>query len=334
MSGGALRQLLLGLAAPGGSRGRLMILTYHRVLARPDPLLPLEPDAALFEAQMTMLAAHCTVLPLPEAVRRLRAGELPRAAVCVTFDDGYRNNLDVAWPILRKLGLPASIFITQGAIETGIMWNDLAIEAVRHATGEIDLSAIGLGKAAVPEGGARSALLLKVLEALKYQPMQQRWNSALALHRTCAGGEPPRLMLDAAGLLTLAQAGIDLGAHTVNHPILAKLAEPEARREIQDGAEWLARITGRRPVSFAYPNGRPGRDFNATHMRLAREAGFELAVSTEWACAKRASSPFALPRVGLGDTRGPGVPWRVTKSFLASWREPPTYRGDQSPAGR
>lgn len=316
----AFKRNLLRLLAPGGRRGRLMILTYHRVLEQPDPLLPSEPDAARFAAQMAVLASHCSVLPLPDAARQLREGNLPPAAVSITFDDGYRNNLDVAAPVLRQFGLPATVFVMQNAIEAGIMWNDLVIEAVRSAHSTLDLSSVGLGKVELPPLAARAPFVGKVLEAFKYRTIPERWNDARELHSRVAAAPPPRLMLDESELRRLVQAGIEVGGHTVNHPILAKLPEDEARREIVEGADWLERVLGRRPVSFAYPNGRPGRDFNAAHMRIACDAGFGLAVSTEWNCATRESDPFSLPRVSFCDAQASELGWRVARTYLASYR--------------
>lgn len=316
----AFKRKLLHLLAPGGPRGRLMILTYHRVLEHPDPLLPSEPDVERFAAQMSVLAAHCSVLPLPEAARRLREGTLPSAAVSITFDDGYRNNLEVAAPVLRQYGLPATVFVMQNAIEAGIMWNDLVIEALRHAHSTLDLSSVGLGKVEMPPLAARATFVGKVLEAFKYRTMPERWSDACELHHRVTAAPPPRLMLNESELQRLVQAGIEVGGHTVNHPILAKLPEDEARREIVDGGDWLARVVGGRPASFAYPNGRPGRDFNATHMKIARDAGFELAVSTEWSCATRESDPFSLPRVSFCDAQASGLAWRIARTYLASYR--------------
>lgn len=200
------------------------------------------------------------------------------------------------------------------------MWNDLVIEAVRRAPATMDLSTLGLGSVALPPMAGRAPYVSKVLEAFKYRPLQERWSGALELYRRIAAAAPPRLMLDQGELRRLAEAGIDVGGHTVNHPILAKLPEDEARREIADGADWLARVVGRRPVSFAYPNGRPGRDFNTSHMRIAREAGFELAVSTEWSCATRGSNPFSLPRISVCALPASRLAWRIARSYLSSYR--------------
>ena len=91
----AFERAILARLSPAGPRARLLILTYHRVLARPDPLLKDEPDAKTFAAQMDVLSSYCNVLPLPEAVARLKSGSLPSRAACITFDDGYANNLEV-----------------------------------------------------------------------------------------------------------------------------------------------------------------------------------------------------------------------------------------------
>ena len=102
------------------------------------------------------------------------------------------------------------------------------------------------------------------------------------MYRSIAGTAPPRLMLTPAGVRQLADAGIDIGAHTVNHPILKGMADDDARSEIVGSARWVADVTGRAPRSFAYPNGRPGVDYDGRHAAMTREAGFELAVTTQW----------------------------------------------------
>jgi peptidoglycan/xylan/chitin deacetylase (PgdA/CDA1 family) len=281
-----LGTMLLSSMSPSGSRGRLLIFTYHRVLERPDPLLPDEADAAVFDRQTEWIARYCHVLPVCEAVRMLREGSLPPRAACITFDDGYANNHDVAMPILLRRGLPATVFVTVDAVERGVMWNDLVIEAVRLRASRAN--------AAVPEIGA-------VLEKLKYLPLEDRWNAAAELYREAGGRSPPRLMMTPEMVRAMARAGFEIGAHTVNHPILKRQPPEEARREIELSHSWLTELLGVPPVSFAYPNGRPGRDFDQTHARMVQEAGFESAVSTEWGCASTRSNLFALPRLVLWD---------------------------------
>ena len=299
-----LSEAPLALLSPSGRRGRLLIFTYHRVLERPDPLLPDEPDAAAFAAQMDWIAEFCRVLPLSEAVQRLASGTLPQRAACITFDDGYANNHDVAMPILLRRGLTATVYVTVGAIERGIMWNDLVIEAHRQR-----------GAA----GNGAAAATVAALDELKYRPLDERWEAAAELHRQLTGAAAPRLMMTADMVRAMARAGIEIGAHTVNHPILKRQSLEQARREIHGSRDWIADLLGTAPKSFAYPNGRPGRDYDQTHARLVEEAGFESAVSTQWNCARLGTDRFQLPRVTFWD-RTPQRFWlRLACTYAESY---------------
>lgn len=111
----------------------LSILVYHRVLAQADPLLPALPDTRLFDRHMALLGRCFRVLPVGEAVARLRQGTLPARAACITFDDGYADNAEWALPILQRHGLRAAFFIASDYLDGGRMWNDDVIAAVRHA---------------------------------------------------------------------------------------------------------------------------------------------------------------------------------------------------------
>lgn len=311
------------LAAPGGTRGRLLVLIYHRVLAQPDALLSSEPDAALFKAQMQLLASCFHVLPLSEAVERLGAGSLPPRAACITFDDGYANNLTVAAPILAALRLPATVFVATGFIGADPMWNDVVIESVRRAGDMLDLSTLGLGVHQFPDLQARRDALDRILPQLKYCALDERRGRALDIAQR-AGCEPPRdLMMSEAQLRALAiQPGIEIGAHTVSHPILRELEPHAARHEIAASKERLEAITGARVTTFAYPNGRPLRDYDASHVAMVRACGFTAAVSTAWGHADARSDRLQIPRM---------LPWDHTALRFAL-RLAGTYRGARAAA--
>src|SRR5262245_25846032 len=131
MNTGLFRQALTVLS-PAGRRARLMIFSFHRVVGTHDLLSPTEPDVEQFQQMVSWIDSFCRVLPLVEAVDALRNGRLPARAAAITFDDGYRNNLMLAKPVLKAMGLPATVFIAVDAVRSGIMWNDLIIEAVRR----------------------------------------------------------------------------------------------------------------------------------------------------------------------------------------------------------
>ena len=133
------------LASPAGAHARLSILIFHRVFAERDPLFPDEPDIVRFDEILGWVKQWLNVLPLEEAVVRLRSGSLPARAAAITFDDGYADNLTCAVPVLAKHGLNATFFIATGFTDGGRMWNDTVIESIRSATvPEIDCSFLGL----------------------------------------------------------------------------------------------------------------------------------------------------------------------------------------------
>lgn len=289
------------IASPGGRRGALIVLIYHRVLPAPDLLLADEPDAATFAAQMDFVADMFRVLPLADAVNALGRGTLPPRAAAITFDDGYANNLEVAAPILTARGITASFFIATGFVDGGAMWNDLVIDALRSAPAEFDLDSLGLGRYALPDMPARRQALDKIIGKLKYKELPERLRCATELARLAgiSGGHRP--MMSESQLRELARLGMDVGAHCVQHPILARLAPAEARREIFESKARLGAITGQRVRTFAYPNGRPGIDYGPEHVAMVREAGFSAAVTTAWGAASRGIDPMQIPRVAPWD---------------------------------
>ena len=282
--------------APGGSRSRLAILMYHRVLLRPDPLTG-EVDAASFDVQMQALCEYFNVLPLEEAVERLAAGRLPARAAAITFDDGYADNLHVALPILQKHRLHATFFIANGFLDGGRMFNDTVIEAIRRLQGPtLDLPAAGLHGVPVGSMQEKRASLGSVLRAVKYLPLDARTAAAAQIAHWAGVPLPDDLMMTADELRTLAAAGMGIGGHTVNHPILTRISLDQARAEIAVNRDFLQRLLGRPVTLFAYPNGVPGQDYSAEHVTLAREAGYRAALSTSWGAASRRSDRFQLPR--------------------------------------
>lgn len=285
----------------------LSVLVYHRVLAERDPLLPGEPTADEFEARMRWVAANFNVLPLLDAVRALRDNRLPRRALSITFDDGYSDNYENALPVLRRLNLPATFFIASGFLDGGFMFNDVVIEAVRQACGsELELDDLGLGRH--PLGGAelRSRTIDRILSRLKYFEPERRTHVALQIAKRANARAPAHLMMTSEQVRALPAAGMAVGAHTVTHPILADIPLERAGEEMAAGRARLEQITGAPVHLFAYPNGTPLRDYTPEHSALARELGFEGAVSTAWGAARPGGDLFQIPRFTPWD----GPNWR------------------------
>lgn len=308
---------LLSLLSPAGKRARLSILIYHRVLPRPDALLPGDPDAALFRTQMQLLRRYFNPLSLSEAVSRLQAGTLPARAACVTFDDGYADNYTEALPILREAGVPATFFIATGYLNGGRMFNDTVIETVRRLpAGEHDLSAQGLGVRVIAGADSRMALIRDAVSQIKYLGIDERRDRAEAFAASLGVTPPDDLMMDTEQLRALARSGMGIGGHTVNHPILASLDPESARHEMRDGKETLEALLAQPVTLFAYPNGRPGKDYLPEHAAMAREIGFEAAVSTAWGASQRGSDIHQLPRFTPWDRAPAAFGMRLARNLM------------------
>ncbi len=285
------------LLSPAGLSARLSILIYHRVLAQPDPLFPSEVDSARFDLQMQRVSGIFTVLPLTEAVERLKSGTLPARAACITFDDGYADNAEIALPILEKHRIPATFFIATGYLNGGIMFNDSIIESVRMAKGNsLDLSSIGLTAFPIATIAEKRAAIENILSCLKYKPLEQRQALVDAVSDLAAVEPPRNLMMKSEQVKLLCDSGMEIGGHTVTHPILASIDNKAAADEIGNGKQYLEELTGKPVRNFAYPNGKPETDYLAAHVKIVKQLGFDAAVSTAKGVATQDSDLFQLPR--------------------------------------
>ena len=297
----------LALRAAALRERRLSIVLFHHVLSAPDALLVDEPDIARFSAQMRWLRASFNILPLRTAVEQLCAGTLPARALCITFDDGYRDNALNAVPVLRSLGLPATFFVTTRYINGGMMWNDRVVEAVRHWPGtQMELMDFGLGTVGLASG--RQHALAQLLPQIKYRPYADR--EALADELLArSGAATTRMMMDENEIRSLVRAGMEVGGHTVSHPILCALETRAAADEIRTNKSDLEGIIGTPLSSFAYPNGQPQRDYDARHIAILRDSGYRCALSTSAGTAAQHTSLYQLPRF---------TPWdRSAAKYLA-----------------
>jgi peptidoglycan/xylan/chitin deacetylase (PgdA/CDA1 family) len=291
---------LLSLLSPAGERARLTTLIFHRVTPEPDPLFPDEMHARRFDELCGWLAHWFNVLPLDEAASRLQARTLPSRAMCITFDDGYEDNCSIAMPILQRHGLTATFFIATGFLDGGRMWNDTVIESLRHASGEVldlrGLQGVELGRYEIASAAQRRAAVDQVLGVVKYLAVDHRL-AVVAEIADRAGVEPRRdLMMSSAQVRAMRASGMQIGAHTVSHPILAKLDPAGIEAELKESKSTLEDILGEAVTLFAYPNGKPGQDYGPEAVTAARKLGFECAVSTSPGTARVDSDRFQLPR--------------------------------------
>lgn len=300
-----IKTLIWG-ASRGGDHGRLSIFIFHRVLSSQDQLFPDEPDVIRFNQTMEWIKKWFNVIPLNSAVHQLGKKTLPPRAAAITFDDGYADNYTNALPILKQHGLSATFFIATGFLNGGRMWNDTVIESIRACkTSRLDLDHLNLGTLNVGTIEDKRVAIGNVLKSIKYLPMNDRETMVHRIAEAATVSLPNNLMMTNAQVVAMRDAGMQIGAHTVSHPILARTELSVARQEISDGKMLLEALLGEKIALFAYPNGKKGEDYLEEHANLTRQVGFDAAVSTDWGAASSNTDLFNIPRF---------TPWDKSKT--------------------
>jgi peptidoglycan/xylan/chitin deacetylase (PgdA/CDA1 family) len=263
-----------GLLMPDWMQARLSILIYHRIQLHPDPLLSTGPDADTFDWQMALINRYFNVLPLSQAIEALKKGALPPRAICVTFDDGYADNVHVVLPILQRYRISAAFFIATGYLDGGRMWNDSLIEAIRHLPGSwVDLSDYELGCHAIATLAEKRRSLRQLMYQLKRLDPLQREQMVREITAPVAGKIAPDVMLSSRQVVELHAAGMEIGSHTVTHPVLLKQSSETAWLELIDSRKTLETLISEPVRFFAYPHGKPGMDYGPDQVALVRKAG-------------------------------------------------------------
>lgn len=306
---------VLKIAGQLFSRGKLSILIYHQVLAEFDPMRASEPTANAFDWQMALLARYFTPLSLSEAMERLASGTLPANAVCVTFDDGYLNNLTVAQPILAKYQIPATVYVATAFRHGNNMWNDriqdLCADPNRNELKTVD------GVVRLNDWPSRIAAAQQLLKQLKYLPVAERLLAVDELYQRNQATEYPARMMNDAQLQQLAALGVNIGAHTHNHPILKSLDATAQQTEIEHNKNLLEHILQQPVEHFAYPNGIEGRDFDDVAVQWVAAAGFKSAVMTNWGYSTVKTPVHRLKRFTPWDQQPLKFHLRLIKNYLS-----------------
>jgi peptidoglycan/xylan/chitin deacetylase (PgdA/CDA1 family) len=154
---------------------------------------------------------------------------------------------------------------------------------------------------AISDNESRRAAVRDIVQAIKYMDLEQRQTICDELARAAKVDLPSDLMMTSEQVVTMASKGMSIGGHTVRHPILQRIDDSAARDEIVANRLALGAILGEPPDTFAYPNGKPRKDYTATHARFAREAGYVAAVSTAVGVCDRSADVFQIPRFVINE---------------------------------
>ncbi|MCK9355995.1 MAG: polysaccharide deacetylase family protein [Dehalococcoidia bacterium] len=308
------------------------IFMYHSVHPAPPPWLRNVVSPSVFEQEMDSIARFGNVVPLEWLVARLADGKsIQPRTLCITFDDGYRNNLQYAWPVLRKRSLPATVFVTTGWLEADPWFSRLS--HALYTTTQNSVDAPGLGRQPLASEYIRLRAIRRICVHLHQLSPGERESTTARLLSAMEGTVPAssreRLMLTWDEAIELQQNGISIGAHTVSHPVLTALPRDEARAEIALSRRAIEEHLRAECRVFAYPYGA----FSSDTTRLVRDSGFSAAVTTVARFTTAASDLFALSRVTAGPNartfQGAASGLRPDLESLgrllsAPWRDSPT----------
>jgi peptidoglycan/xylan/chitin deacetylase (PgdA/CDA1 family) len=309
----------LGIVASHARQRRLggrwgIILRYHRVIPNEEPAAPYRMGLGvdLFTSQIAWLAEHARVVSLEEFLHWRDSGKTPPQDLYVlTFDDGYRDNLTHAAPVLERHGMTGTFYITAACLtERMPFWPEVLSQVVRLTSARSRALEVN-GVQTVLELGTpeeRVDTCLAMIERLRKMPAERisaevaRIADVLQVDVERARAATPPV-LSADDLRALAAKGHGIGSHTVSHPYLA--AEPQGRqREEIEGSKRLLEDALRTPVlDFCYPGG----GYTATTRDIVAAAGYRSATTSDLGIAGPEDDIFRLPRVGVGEAlaRGP-----------------------------
>lgn len=307
----------LGLVRPlrvlhDRGQASLIVLAYHRIMpvgdvdSYPLDLELISATPAEFAWQMNDLRRHMNPVSLGRVMEHLDGkAALPPRAVAVTFDDGFNDTYRHAFPILRQHGIPATVFLTTGYIDSGEpFWFELAAYLMMR----IEPGAIALEEHAFPFGPSpaeRRESLRRLHEILKALPNHRRtafihdWTDHFAGQIDGSAADLSR-PISWAQVGEMAAAGVDFGSHTVTHPNLTQLSDKDLSWELAESKRILERHLGREAVMLAYPIGTRSA-YDARVIQAAEREGFRLAVSyvpgVNWLAHL---TRFELRRQGIG----------------------------------
>jgi len=319
---------LRGQMSPGP-----MVLLYHRVAElQQDPhLLAVTPEH--FEEHLLALRQHFQVVSLSELKESLARGRRPGPVVALTFDDGYADNIEAAFPLLKKHGIPATFYLASGFV--GTMRESLNDDLERllllsqQCPDQLYLTFRGKpfvwamrsrdtrDKNATPiavwnirsdiDPTPRHRAHREIHDLLRAIPPVEREEVLEQLRSQCGDPGPARATHRAMSWNQARHMGAcdltDLGAHTVHHPWLSALSLKEQRMEILESKRALEKQINRYVASFAYPYG-TRQSYTAETVNLLKELGFTNACSNFRERIGRRTDLFQLPRSVVRDWDG------------------------------
>ncbi|MGC2245222.1 MAG: polysaccharide deacetylase family protein [Terriglobales bacterium] len=278
-------------------RDSVLVAIYHDILPagfpEGNPLFGMTVSVEEFAWQIAYFKKHYHPITFHQFCDwYFRGAALPRCPVLITFDDGHANNLRFALPVLQKENVTAVCFVLTG--ELGACRQTWVEDAYyRLMFSQSQSWRLRNGECwRLETKRAAGGRVRQIFRPLPY-PGGNRPNNAGEFRNRFE-------FLGEEDICRLSESGIEIGSHTITHPILGALEKENARREIADSKLELERVLARSIEAFAYPFGAPTLDFKPRDEDLVRESGYAVAFAAHGGFVTRASNRFVLPRVGIG----------------------------------
>ena len=281
---------------------RLTVIRHHRVYGDGErPLYRLGVAASVLAAQLAWLrASGLTPLTVGEGLARLEEGRAGHW-LAMSFDDGYADNVTRALPLLEATGARATFYLTAGLMERrAAAWWDVLAHALASSPRASCSWPAGNGSQIRLELGTRAgrtAALRRLVPAMRARPEARDAALARLIEVTGAQTPAPSEFATWAEAARLAEAGMEIGAHTLTHPHLSLLAPAEQRVEIHGSVQLIRERLGITPAGFAYPGG----DYDPASVAAVRSAGLAHAVTTRVGDVLPGTEVWTLARRGLSE---------------------------------
>ena len=294
------------IAADGRHRGRLrrvqqpkyLVLGYHRVGTEGPPLYSTLPRD-VFASQMRYLKRNFRVISVRQMVKELGEAEGHDQAAVITFDDGYAGTFTEAYPVLREYSIPASVYLTGGAVESGeVPWYDLIFLRMRRAASPLRLV---LNEPRTFEFSGKASRLLAAEKVVMYlrsisDAERRTWCADFERKIPLPADEVRGAMLTWDQIRSMQHGGITFGAHTMSHPAIAQLTPDAAAAEIGQSKRLIEKRLATEVNEFAYPFGKT-RDCGTAATPILRELGFAAAMTTITGVNQPGADVYRLRRV-------------------------------------
>lgn len=298
-----------------GASDRLSVLGYHNVES--TWRFPSEPGAGTrtLGRQLRLLKRTANIVSLDAALEALQAGRpLPPRAVAITFDDGYRDNLTHAIPILERLRIPATVFLVPDFLSghDQAWWERLGWAVSRSRAPALDFDGRRLPLATTADRHATIAFVEEAVKCLDHTARQAAVEGIVATLEPEGTYHADALFLDWEGARNLVRSGVSIGSHTMRHAILARESDKAQRKDLSESRRLLESELQTPVRTLAYPNGQ-AVDYDAGTVAAARAAGYSHAFAA-WGCTSCANTPpFDMGRRMVSTGR---PAWKLTVNVM------------------